>query len=262
MNPQSKQILRKFLILRSRFGNIFSLGSADLSAVHKLLARAPRKLQPHRPHDEMLRLLAISAGAAAAVGQTYDVVVYGATPAGIQTCLAVANEGNTCALVHPLGHIGGMITGGLGQTDIGTASVVGGAAHDFFVRIGAAYGKANTAQYTFEPSVAQQVFASLLANVSGKVDVITSQTLATVNKQGAAVASITTVPSAFANSAPLDIQGADLVRLYERPSLSNIRGNKLAAVAESSADRLRFRASTYTAKVRGRHWLAGFGCFG
>ena len=38
---------------------------------------------------------------------SFNVVVYGATPAGIAAALAVAREGRSCALVHPLARIGG-----------------------------------------------------------------------------------------------------------------------------------------------------------
>jgi hypothetical protein len=54
-----------------------------------------------------------------------DVVVYGATGAGVTAAVAAANAGAVVRLVEPSRHIGGMLSGGLGWTDVGAASGAG-----------------------------------------------------------------------------------------------------------------------------------------
>jgi len=124
-----------------------------------------------------------------------DVVVYGATPGGIMAAVAAANgTGLAVTIIHPLPHIGGMTAGGLGQTDIGNSSVVGGLARDFFARICAAYGRPGSACYTFEPHVAEAVFLDMLQAAGATL--VTGQTLTTVAMNGTAIASLTVAPTA------------------------------------------------------------------
>ena len=49
----------------------------------------------------------------------YDVCVYGGTSAGVIAAYAVAKQGKKVLLVEPGQRLGGMSSGGLGQTDIG-----------------------------------------------------------------------------------------------------------------------------------------------
>ena len=78
---------------------------------------------PSAPLAALAALLA-SLPSCTPAAATFDVVVYGATPSGIAAALAVAREGRRAALVHPLARIGGMMTGGLGMTDVGEARVL------------------------------------------------------------------------------------------------------------------------------------------
>ena len=128
-----------------------------------------------------------------------DLVIYGATPCGIAAAFAAAREGRSSVLLHPLSLIGGMMTGGLGQTDVGDKSVIGGLAHDVFLKIGAKYNSSGPV-YVFEPHVALSVFNDMLAEagIVDKVTLVTSVTIASVQKAGARVTSITVAPSAAA----------------------------------------------------------------
>ncbi|MCX6624324.1 MAG: FAD-dependent oxidoreductase [Acidobacteria bacterium] len=59
-----------------------------------------------------------SVGSAMAGEDSYDVVVYGATPAGVCAAVAARREGASVALVEQSGRVGGIYTaGGLGLTD-------------------------------------------------------------------------------------------------------------------------------------------------
>ena len=55
----------------------------------------------------------------AAAEQRYDVVVYGGSAAGIAAAVQVHRQGGSVVVIEPGDRIGGLTTGGLGQTDIG-----------------------------------------------------------------------------------------------------------------------------------------------
>jgi len=61
---------------------------------------------------------------------SYDIVIYGATPAGITAAIAAANGGQfTVALIDPASNFGGMsVAGGIGLRDIGTPATLNGTA--------------------------------------------------------------------------------------------------------------------------------------
>lgn len=63
---------------------------------------------------------------------TADVIVYGASPAGLAAAQAAVRQGASVVLVEPSTHIGGLITGGIGCTDTGTPHFVGGLSAEFF----------------------------------------------------------------------------------------------------------------------------------
>ncbi len=63
-----------------------------------------------------------------------EVIVYGGTPGGIMAAVAAARRGHSVALVDINNHVGGMISGGLVNTDIGDRKTVGGLAREFLER--------------------------------------------------------------------------------------------------------------------------------
>ena len=70
-----------------------------------------------------------------------DLVIYGATPAGIAAAVQARKMGLEPILIEPTGRIGGLTTGGLGQTDIGNKAAFGGIARQFYKDIKAYYEK-------------------------------------------------------------------------------------------------------------------------
>lgn len=116
----------------------------------------------------------------------YDVCVYGGTSAGVIAAYAVAKQGKKVLLVEPGQRLGGMSSGGLGQTDIGNKQVVKGLALDFYRRVGAAYGRLES--WIFEPSVAENIFKDYIAR--GNVEVLYDHRIVGVQKQGATIKSI------------------------------------------------------------------------
>jgi len=115
----------------------------------------------------------------------FDIVVYGATSAGIATAIQGSRMGKKVMLIEPSSRIGGLTTGGLGQTDIGNKQAIGGISREFYQNIkrfyvqpenwkwqsresykdgGQTRSSANEdAMWTFEPSAALRVFEEMLS---------------------------------------------------------------------------------------------------
>lgn len=78
----------------------------------------------------------------------FDVVVYGGTSGGIATAIQAKRMGKSVALIEPSNHLGGLTSGGLGQTDIGNKGAIGGISREFYRRIKLFYQ--NDAKWKFE----------------------------------------------------------------------------------------------------------------
>lgn len=120
-----------------------------------------------------------------------DVIIYGGTSAGISAAIQTARLGKSVILIEPTNRLGGLTTGGLGQTDIGNKQVIGGIAREFYRNIKRHYDdsanwvwqtsteymdgrKTSTAVYedamwTFEPSAALEVFHEMLKDLDIKI---------------------------------------------------------------------------------------------
>ena len=117
---------------------------------------------------------------AAEKGAVCDVVVYGGTAAGVAAAVQACRMGCSVVLVEPTRRLGGLSSGGLGQTDIGNKAAIGGLARQFYRDVFTHYddpaawiwqqrkqyrdgGQTRTdsgedAMWTFEPSVALNIF--------------------------------------------------------------------------------------------------------
>jgi len=113
--------------------------------------------------------------------RNWEVVVYGSTPAGIVAAIQLAKWNHHVLLLEPSGHLGGMTTGGLGATDIGNKSVIGGMSREFYAKVYDTYQSPRRwrfesakdfqssrqqsqelTQWTFEPHVAAEIFENWL----------------------------------------------------------------------------------------------------
>jgi hypothetical protein len=114
---------------------------------------------------------------------SYDVVIYGGTSAGIAAAVQVKRMGGSVVVIEPGRRIGGLTTGGLGQTDIGNKAAIGGIAREFYQRVRRYYdqpanwkwqrreeyrdggqtqsGATEEAMWTFEPSSALAIMQDL-----------------------------------------------------------------------------------------------------
>ncbi|MDP2338807.1 MAG: FAD-dependent oxidoreductase [Bacteroidota bacterium] len=143
----------------------------------------------------------------------YDIVIYGGTSSGIAAAIQASRSGKSVVLIEPTNRIGGLTTGGLGQTDIGNKVAIGGIAREFYHNISEYYkdpaswkwqkpeeykdgGQSRTedneaTMWTFEPSPALKVFKEMLAKE--KVKLVFNQRLnreSGVVKEGAEIVSI------------------------------------------------------------------------
>ena len=96
--------------------------------------------------------------------------MFGATPAGITSAVSAARAGRRVVLFEPGFSIGGMMSGGLSNTDTGTRGpeVISGLAGEFFRRVRAIEETRGAcldpcaSSFLFEPQVAEQVFEAML----------------------------------------------------------------------------------------------------
>lgn len=143
---------------------------------------------------------------------TSDIVIYGATSAGVMAAVQASRMNKSVVLIEPGDHIGGLTSGGLGATDIGNKDVIGGLSREFYRRVSKHYqqednwvhesrqaffqmrSKRTTLEeilgeegtmWTFEPHVADTVFRQLL-KASG-IRVRLRQRLAEVIKSGSRI---------------------------------------------------------------------------
>ncbi|HEV3027206.1 MAG TPA: FAD-dependent oxidoreductase, partial [Planctomycetota bacterium] len=71
----------------------------------------------------------------------YDMVVYGGNAAGVIAAVQAVKMGKRAVIVCPDRHLGGLSSGGLGFTDTGNKSVIGGLSRDFYHRVYLHYQK-------------------------------------------------------------------------------------------------------------------------
>lgn len=125
---------------------------------------------------------------------TADLIIYGGTSAGVIAAVQAKRMGKSVVIVCPDKHLGGLSSGGLGFTDTGDKSVIGGLAREFYHRIWQHYDRPeawrwqkkeqygnkgqgtpaidgeNRTMWIFEPHVAEQVFEDFVREYHLRVD--------------------------------------------------------------------------------------------
>ncbi|TWT42907.1 FAD-dependent oxidoreductase [Botrimarina hoheduenensis] len=125
---------------------------------------------------------------------SFDVVVYGGTSAGVVAAVQAARLGRSVVIVAPERKLGGLSASGLGWTDTGDKSVIGGLSREFYHRVWKHYQKPTAwkwqrreefgnrgqgteaidtqgrTQWIFEPHVAEEVFEEMLAEADVRVE--------------------------------------------------------------------------------------------
>ncbi|MEO5715473.1 MAG: FAD-dependent oxidoreductase [Luteolibacter sp.] len=148
----------------------------------------------------------------------YDVVIYGGTSAAVTAAVQAKKLGKSVVIVSPDKHLGGLTSGGLGFTDTGDKSVIGGLSRNFYQRVWARYDRsdawrwqkkdeygnvgqgtpaidgAQRTMWIFEPHVAEGIFEDLVRE--NQITVLRDEWLDRgkgVKKGGARIVSITTL---------------------------------------------------------------------
>jgi hypothetical protein len=116
----------------------------------------------------------------------YDVCIYGATSSGVMAAYTAKSMGKSVIIIEPSIHLGGLTSGGLGQTDIGNKYAITGLSRDFYQRIGAHYGKME--QWTFEPHVAKSIFQKYIDDA--EIEIIYQSELVDLSKEGTVIKNI------------------------------------------------------------------------
>ncbi|GAA3411338.1 FAD-dependent oxidoreductase [Paenibacillus hodogayensis] len=120
-----------------------------------------------------------------------DLCIYGGTSAGISAAVQATRMGLSVVIAEFGLHLGGLTASGLGRTDFGYKTSVGGIAREFYQEIGKQYGSEDgdgTAWY-LEPHVAKRVYTEWLEKAG--VPVYFEQHLAKVEKKDGKIISIT-----------------------------------------------------------------------
>jgi hypothetical protein len=127
----------------------------------------------------------------------WDVVVYGGTSSGVTAAVQAARMGRKVVLIEPGKHLGGMSSGGLGMTDIGSQATIGGLSDEFYARVYQYYqspgawthdtrekffvwmpvnwgvdgkrAEETKRQYLFEPHAAEEVFKEMIQSTGATV---------------------------------------------------------------------------------------------
>jgi len=149
---------------------------------------------------------------------SFDIVVYGGTSAGVISAVQSKRMGKSVAIVSPEKHLGGLSSGGLGFTDTGNKSVIGGITREFYHRVWKHYQRSDAwkwqkreeygnkgqgtpaidgqqrTMWIFEPHVAENVFEDFVRE--DQIPVFRDEWLdreSGVKKTGARIDSISTL---------------------------------------------------------------------
>ena len=147
-----------------------------------------------------------------------DIIIYGGTSAAITAAVEAIQSGKTVLVVSPESHLGGLSSNGLGFTDTGEKSTIGGLSREFYHRIWLHYNEpaawnwqkhsdygnkgqgtvamdgVNRTMWIFEPHVAEGVFEDFIRE--NKITVLRNEWLNRkdgVVKQNGRIISITTL---------------------------------------------------------------------
>jgi len=115
-----------------------------------------------------------------------DVIIYGGTSAAVISAVEITQSGKSVIIVSPDIHLGGLSSGGLGFTDTGNKTVIGGLAREFYHRVWLHYTDSmtwkwqkqseygnkgqstvamdgeNRTMWIFEPHVAEKLFEDFI----------------------------------------------------------------------------------------------------
>jgi len=135
-----------------------------------------------------------------------DVVIYGATPSGIAAAVAAARFGRQVLLCAHDDHIGGIVSNGLTNADIGKRQAVGGFFYAFTRRVVAHYQRLDHGHpeqpnvklcrdgYAYEASLAERIFNDLIVEHEDRICLLLGHELVAADVTGDRLTAILLVP--------------------------------------------------------------------
>ncbi len=172
-------------IIKSEYGNrgwqVVSLGRQTLAEGDTLRFSPVMKAELKSADIRAFVLIKpeVMTASVPAFDKTWDVVIYGSSPAAFTAAIEAQSHGKNVVIVSPETRLGGLTTGGLGATDIGHKSAYGGLALKFYQDIATYYSNSNVwkqqkrsdykppaefggveSMWSFEPSAALNVLTA------------------------------------------------------------------------------------------------------
>lgn len=159
-------------------------------------------------------------------GVEAEVVVYGATSAGVCAAVASALAGARTVLIEPGRHLGGMTSGGLGYTDLGDLRALGGPAARLRAEIAEHYGVEPGRFAGPEPHVAEAIFRRWIDRA--RVDVVLDARATGAEATGGRIHSLDTTAGRLRGRVFVDASyEGDLLHLAGVPSAIGREGRSL-----------------------------------
>jgi len=210
---------------------------------------------------------ALALGASAPLAkQQADVAIYGATPGGIAAAVAAARLGRTVLLCALEDHIGGIVSNGLTNADIGKRPAVGGLFYEFTRRVVRYYEEmdlGNPAQpnvklcrdgYWYEANAAERIFQKMIAGEQGRIRLLLSHELkramVTDNRLNAMVLG-------NGPGAPVEVEAAVFIDATYEGDLAAMAGAPLRTGREGRSEYNEPHAGRIYMKFRGTELLPG-----
>lgn len=184
--------------------------------------------------------------AAAGATESCDLCIYGATPGGIGAAVAAGRLGHSVILCELEDHIGGIVSNGLTNADIGKRQAVGGLFYEFTRRVVAHYQQQDQGNpdqpnvklcrdgYWYEATVAEKIFHDLIGTAGGRVRILLRHELAkaTVRKNKLTTITLTN----RATSQPIEITASAFVDATYEGDLAAMAGAPFRTGRESRAE--------------------------
>ena len=192
---------------------------------------------------------------------TADVVVYGATPGGIAAAVAAARLGRTVVLCALEDHIGGIVSNGLTNADIGKRQAVGGLFYEFTRRVVKYYeemDKGNPARpnvklcrdgYWYEANAAEKIFHQMIGEQGGRITLLLGKELQRARVRGGRLEEI--------EAGGVTLRGAAFVDATYEGDLAAMAGAPFRTGREGRAEYNEPHAGKIYMKFRGTELLPG-----
>jgi hypothetical protein len=150
--------------------------------------------------NKIILVLLFFAGLELKAKEKYNVIVYGATPAGVITAINLAQKDYNVLIIEPTNYVGGMYAGGLTTSEIMhmIKGCISGMAQEYYIRLGHNTSEGYYRHFTpgmpayfFECKNAEKTYLEWLEAYKSKIDLVYGQRVTGVKKNKAVIESVT-----------------------------------------------------------------------